>query len=158
MNVYHDIDLHTCIHYIFDCIPQVKAFMFTMQGLNTFCAKLLKQIKGCFHDITKIFLLVGSYNMLSWQLIKEVLTVYINTLTSKHNWICLTSYSYVVDKIYAQMVQGLADYAQKLTYYATWPFTDFIVKIQLLAMPNFSHTLLLFVPQFISSAGNLIQR
>ena len=27
---------------------------------------LLKQIKGFYHGITKIFLLVGSYTMLSW--------------------------------------------------------------------------------------------
>ena len=34
---------------------------------------MLLEIKGFYHGITKIFLLVGSYTMLSWQLIKEVL-------------------------------------------------------------------------------------
>ena len=33
---------------------------------------LPEEIKGFYHGITKIFLLVGSYTMLSWQLIKEV--------------------------------------------------------------------------------------
>ena len=40
------------------------------------CTMLLEQIKGFYQ--TKIFLLVGSYNMLSWQLIKEVsIAVYV---------------------------------------------------------------------------------
>ena len=30
------------------------------------CTMLLEQIKGFYHGITKIFLLVGSYTMLSW--------------------------------------------------------------------------------------------
>jgi len=30
------------------------------------CTMLLKQIKGFYHGITKIVLLVGSYTMLSW--------------------------------------------------------------------------------------------
>ena len=38
-----------------------------------FCTMLLEEIKGFCHGITYIFLLVGSYTMLSWQLIKEVL-------------------------------------------------------------------------------------
>ena len=33
---------------------------------------LLEQIKGFYHALTKIFLLVGSSTMLSWQLIKEM--------------------------------------------------------------------------------------
>ena len=54
------------LNIYFDCIPQVKAFMFTMQDSNTFCTMLLEQIKGFYYGITKIFLLVGSYTMLSW--------------------------------------------------------------------------------------------
>jgi len=54
------------------------------------------------------YLLVGSYTMLSWQLIKEVLiAVYKHHNIKAH--ICLASYSYVVDKIYPQMVQGVRD-------------------------------------------------
>ena len=30
------------------------------------CTMLLEQIKGFYHGITKIFLLIGSYTMLSW--------------------------------------------------------------------------------------------
>jgi len=45
--------------------PTLEAtFFFTM---------LLEEIKGFYRGKTKIFLLVGSYTMLSWQLIKEVL-------------------------------------------------------------------------------------
>ena len=62
-----------------------------------------------------LFLLVGSYTMLSWQLIKEVLKS-IKTLTSKHNLIFWASYTCVVNL--AQTVQGLADYTQKLNYHA----------------------------------------
>ena len=32
------------------------------------CTMLLEQIKGFYHGITKIFLLVGRYTMLSWHL------------------------------------------------------------------------------------------
>jgi len=56
--------------------------------------------------------------MLSWQY-KRCQWQSINTLTNKYNLICLASYSYVVDKIHAQTMQGLADYVQKLTYYAS---------------------------------------
>ena len=38
---------------------------FTLQNIST-CTMLLEQIKGFYHGITKIFLLVGSYTMLSW--------------------------------------------------------------------------------------------
>jgi len=41
-----------------------------------------------------------------------------------HNLIYLDSHRYVVDKIYAKMVQGLVDYAQKLTYYANLAAPD----------------------------------
>ena len=34
---------------------------------------LFEQIKGFYHGIAKMFLLVGRYTMLSWQLNKEVL-------------------------------------------------------------------------------------
>jgi len=36
----------------------------------------------------------------------------------------LASHSYVVDKVYAQMVQRLTDYAQNLTYYANLATPD----------------------------------
>ena len=38
-------------------VPKPKRITYTM---------LLEQIKGFYHGITKIFLLVGSYSMLSW--------------------------------------------------------------------------------------------
>ena len=36
------------------------------QQISLICTMLLEQIKGFYHGITKIFLLVGSYTMLSW--------------------------------------------------------------------------------------------
>jgi len=44
---------------------------------------LLEEIKGFYHGITKIFLLVGSYTVLSWQLIKEVLIAVYQNLNIK---------------------------------------------------------------------------
>ena len=40
--------------------------MQTTLGINCLCTMLLEQIKEFYHGITKIFLLVGSYTMLSW--------------------------------------------------------------------------------------------
>jgi len=42
---------------------------------------LLEQIKGFYHGITKIFLLVGSYTMLSWHFFKDA---YIATVEMAH--------------------------------------------------------------------------
>ena len=80
-----------------------------------FCTMLLEEINGFCHGITYIFLLVGSYTMLSWQLIKEVIIAVYQHLNIKAQFNYLAYYSYVVDKIYAQ---GLADYAQKLTHHS----------------------------------------
>ena len=44
---------------------------------------LLEEIKGFYHGITKIFVLVDSYTMLSWQLIKKVLTAVYQHLNIK---------------------------------------------------------------------------
>ena len=69
---------------------------------------LLEQIKGFYHGITKIFLLVGSYTMLSWHFQR---CLYNSTC---ENW--LWDLDYITSKqhtqIYTQMVQGLADYTQ----------------------------------------------
>jgi len=55
--------------------------------------------------------------MFSWQLIKEVVkAVYQHIM---HNLICLGFYNYVVDQCMLKTVQGLADYAQELTYYSS---------------------------------------
>ena len=40
--------------------------MYTLLMYIYICTMLLEQIKGFYHGITKIFLLVGSYTMLSW--------------------------------------------------------------------------------------------
>jgi len=37
-----------------------------MQWIKYICTMLLKQIKGFYQGITKIFLLVDSYTMLTW--------------------------------------------------------------------------------------------
>ena len=37
------------------------------------CTMLLEQIKGFYHGITKIFLLVGSFTMLSWHFLKMLI-------------------------------------------------------------------------------------
>jgi len=59
---------------------------------------LLEEIKGFYHGVTKIFLVVGSYTMLSCQLIKEVLKAVYPHLNIKAQFNFLASYSYVVDK------------------------------------------------------------
>jgi len=41
--------------------------------LSVHCTMLLEQIKGFYHGITKIFLLVGSYTMLSWLFLKMLI-------------------------------------------------------------------------------------
>jgi len=73
---------------------------------------LLEQIKGFYHGITKIFLLVGSYTMLSW-LFKRCL--YNSTC---ENW--LWDLDYITSKLYIQTVQGLADYAQNSRIMLAW--------------------------------------
>ena len=77
----------------------------------------LEQIKGFYHGITKIFLLIGSYTMLS----KDVY----NSITCE-NWLWDLDYntSKQHTKLYTQMVQGLADYAQKFTYYTSLAAPD----------------------------------
>jgi len=52
--------------------------------------------------------MVGSYAMLRLAVDQRGVN---SGLTSKHNLICLASYVAIVDKIYSQTVQGLADYA-----------------------------------------------
>ena len=83
-----------------------------------------------------------------------------NTLTLKYNLICLASISFVVDKIYAQAVQGLADYAQKFTNHANPAlclfYSEEVDSARLLyIMPNCSHKLI-FMRQFVYSAANLV--
>ena len=77
---------------------------------------LLEQIKGFYHGITKIFLLVGSYTMLSWhQFVKMFIS------STYKNWLWDLDYitSKQHTKLYTQTVQGLADYAQKFTHYTS---------------------------------------
>ena len=67
-----------------------------------------------FNGITKIFLLVGSYPMLSWHLQR---CLYSSTCENR-----LWDLDYITPKqhtkLYAQTVQGLVDYAQK--YSLVW--------------------------------------
>jgi len=112
---------------------------------------LLKQIKGFYH---KVFLLVGSYTMFSWQLIKKVsMAVYQHLNIKKHNLICLASCCYVVDKIYAQLCSK--------THQARWHLTlrllysEGVDSVRLL-LCLIACIRSLFIPKFISSAANLI--
>jgi len=45
--------------------------------LTLACTMILEQIKGFYHGITKILLLVGSYTMLSWHLLNVYIVVHV---------------------------------------------------------------------------------
>ena len=75
---------------------------------------VLKQINGFYTSFN------GSYTMLSWKLIKEVsMTVYQN-LNKQTQFNIFGSHSYAVDKIYAQTVQGRANYAKNSPIVQAW--------------------------------------
>ena len=62
--------VNNLIEYIYIAIAIIIAtsasvFITAMLYINI-CTMLQEQIKGFYHGITKIFLLVGSYTMLSW--------------------------------------------------------------------------------------------
>ena len=65
---------------------------------------------------------------------------------------CWAFHSYVVDKMYGQTVQGLADYAQKLTLCLLYSKGVGNARLLLCLISCLSS---LFIPQLVSSATNL---
>ena len=60
------IQYQQCLAIIFFLNLLQFCYFMIRKGNDITCTMLLEQIKGFYHGITKISLLVGSYTMLSW--------------------------------------------------------------------------------------------
>ena len=93
-----------------------------IHGIGLICTMLLEQIKGFYHGITKIFLLVGNYTVIPCLsgIFKDVYIVLHVRIDCGLDYITSKQHT----KLYIQMVQGLANYAQKFTHYTSLAAPD----------------------------------
>ena len=126
---------------------------FYMQYIYIYiCTILLEQIKGFYHGITKIFLLVGQLYHAQLASFKDA---YIVVHVRIDCGIQITLPLSNTLKLYTQTVQGLADYAQKFIHYTSMAGPDPSLTLQRTVgrcqtssynyAPNCSHALIVRV-------------